>query len=792
MVLRCKWFLPSVIAALVVSGCSNKGGNVDLNSFESAKTYFETEFKIKDKDWCKKFDLHSGSRLVVDIRNKEMLCIKPQGETLSWSYADFLNASNKPVSAVKLLDEENEAEFRQWLAAETPLTEFNYAGIIKYVGIDEQYSKSIRQTTDARVSDLDKVFSVIYNALVGDSTPFLTAYVSKESVLQKVYYGDYPSRVFNKNQFVRAVKDLSNSGSGQSPSAYSFIENAGVMHSRQCLHFCYWNYRQDKLYVYADDRQSYKLSETSVDPELGEEIKTQILSNPDKVFVMVIEDGQRKLRDLDSMFCDSLICVKLLTAELDKSTDVQPVAKAKEPTDLKKVVKAVVVVLSILVLVGVLVMLVYHRNELLSLLKKKTRRSTDSHKSSASASTVQSSGLAIKIKRILDAQKTPAESVSAILKVIDFECDSDLFRTWNQTKKESNAYRSFVSMKTEGEVLQYLDRVHDTFRTFPQIKSVSEIVREAKSISEDKKVQIASLLRFAEPALVKEYESLLATAENYTKCLSLFGKKITDLYEYLKDQTKTFNVFAEVKDMIERTEADSVKDSFDYWDRFHMILSMTDAYKAVCPYFDKVNMDAKFNKMMADIKSDLLTLYITRTMLNRLKEIEVDGNTFRKEIVEGQVKDMCRQFNEGRPLEYQLDINLPNVAGRIDQCVAILDMIRRDERMMAYCRKVWDRCAKNFSENISQNRDRGWLLGNSLQLGLYFADYLRHFVQGSEEIYCINYQYVKNDKPIDRVVDFIHNDYMYSDEFSNFVYEFLKEYNAVDIDIILNKFKIKL
>lgn len=782
---RC--LLPSLLAVVLLCGCAKKEKHVEIDSFETAKTYFEKVYGITDANWCKRFDLYTKSRLVVDVRNKQMLCIAPQGEIVRWAYTGYLNSSNQPVSAVKLLDDETEKRFEAWLKSNTPLKELNFDEVIRYVKVEDLYSKSIRQATGEVVSDIDKVFSVLYNALVGDPDAFLVAYVEKESVLRKLHYKDYPSTIFDKGKFTAKVKELSNLKPESYPNAYAFIQDAGVIGKRDNLQFCYWNYRQDKLYVYGGEPKSYKLSETSVDPQLGNEIKEQILSNPDKVFVMTNVEGNRELKDLDSFYRDSLICVLLQEKMLQKSS--QASQKVIKPSVFKinraKVLKYSVCSGICLLLIGLSICIVCNRRRLKGLFKRCRKVSAKCKKESRVETGPQQSDFLTKIKKNLRKNSPIDEQVAQILMLIDSECGSHLSSAWEQKIKYQNAYRTLCSKKTEADLLRYLDLIREKNNTFPVIKAVSQVVGKAKAMSDDATEQTKTLLELSDKALAKEYSDFLKKYDE-------LSKKYEELNEYLKQQENIFKVYDHVKGLVGQTDENCQKESFDYWDRFHIILSMASAYKSICPYFGKNDMDARFDKMLSDVKTDLLTLYIARIMLNRLSESEVDGERFKETVVEGMAKDMCTQFNAGKPLEYQLDIDVPAVKARIDQCISVLDMIRRDEKMMSYCRKIWEKSGRNFSENVATNLDRGWLLGQSLQLALYFADYLKHFVQGSEDLYCINYKYVKDGAPMDIVVDFIHNNFKQSDNFSNFVYEFLEEYGASNIDVILNNFKLKL
>ena len=124
--------------------------------------------------------------------------------------------------------------------------------------------------------------------------------------------------------------------------------------------------------------------------------------------------------------------------------------------------------------------------------------------------------------------------------------------------------------------------------------------------------------------------------------------------------------------------------------------------------------------------------------------------------------------------------------------IDVVRKLRHEEQMTEIFTIMWDKFVKEYHEQLRDNKDKGWLVGNAVQMSLYLIDVLRHVIAGSDECYCSNYTFLKTGEPTEGCKDFCHNHIELSDKFTNYVYETLEGCSASDIDLILNNLRIKM
>ena len=63
---------------------------------------------------------------------------------------------------------------------------------------------------------------------------------------------------FNEVNFITAVRRLQNMEQVQD-NAYTFLRSGGVIDDTKNLQFCYWNYREDQLYIHNKGNYDFHL-----------------------------------------------------------------------------------------------------------------------------------------------------------------------------------------------------------------------------------------------------------------------------------------------------------------------------------------------------------------------------------------------------------------------------------------------------------------------------------------------------------------------------------------------------
>lgn len=876
----------AVMMTSSVFSCQAKGKDKEkpqIKTYEEAVARFNSVFGV-EAGWDKPFEVYPDNRFYVDVMNQQ-LCFVHNGkkDTTKWSYT--------PATGTLKHVKEQE-QLKAWIKSSFHLESDDLTCLFNEIDAEDKYKDNILKA--AGMTDADKVFSLIYNSLVGDGPGYLAAYLNKEGVWTKVRHEDYATRTLDKERFIEAVASI-DGGLAEGTGAYQFLVDNKVLGRAEVFKYCYWNFRQDKYYVYP--KATYKMATTDdLDVTMAPEIKpfrSQILSNPDKVYVMMPSGSE--IRDLDSFYKDPQVCLELDVDYLSKCRYASNVEK-KEETDWTLLI-LIVCGAVILCAGGVLVFI--FRKRIGGMFRKKAPKKTEKVEKVEDVKPVVEEkphhddgpmeAFIASLKKIAESERPSAEAVlkaydrffktktkdtfqnllnekadllagmsaftafsakvkdgKAALGTLLHEVDV-LFQD-NKTKYQevynaeiasmgnyANLYHAFIHLTNESAVMEAMDAIRKQVETFPEVKTVARLVKKAKKKSADVPEQICAVLQEADPSMLASYESCCQDAEAYARiggmlrhndmgmshdrylqslvdnALAMDDMLTVDKYidfalkfkasgESADAQLtsvasaareKYAQIEAAYEGLLDASADLMSKETMNYWDRLSYFLVLAAASDRLFKAGGRDFSD-KIGVAVEAFKNDILYLYMTRNFVIASKDPSVEADYFEHEVLGGKVAAKVNDFNAACPEGGKLDMDDETIRGCIKQCVEAVRKIRKEEAMTETFALMWDRFVKDFIEKVSANRDKGWLIGNSLQIAIYLADVLRYVVGGSEEYYCSNYSYLRKGELADCDKDFIHNDYRYSDEYSNFIYALLQEMGSADIDMIVNNFRIKM
>ena len=490
------------------------------------------------------------------MKNQE-LCFVTNGknDTVRWAFTP-------PAGTVKTVKDQD--NFSEWVKKVFKLEDNDLA--VLFGEIDTQYKENILDSSSA--SDADKVFSLIYNALLGDTKYLLTAYLDEKGTLTKVYREDYPQRTLDKQRFIEVVASIDDDLS-EGMDAYKFLNDNQVFGKAEVFQYCYWNLREDKFYVYPSGKYSMSLS--SADPDIAGLADT-VIENPDKVFVMV----GAELKDLDSFYKDSVICLDLDVAYLSGCTYVKPESGSG---------------FLVWILIGCVIVLLAAAGALFFLFRKKSVGGQEDQKDESPVSEEPASAQmenpdvefmealrkiaegdhpsAAEVLRLydrhfktrtretfqnvvdqkadllgklkdLDAFKAKVQDGRAQTKEVLHEVDLLLHASktkYEKTYDEEVAnmgtyvkkYHDFVHLMTEEDVMANLDAIRQEQNTFPEIKTVDRLVKAVKKASSVITEQIGMLLKEADQSMLAEHQSQVRDAAAYARVGNVFRNNDTTL-----------------------------------------------------------------------------------------------------------------------------------------------------------------------------------------------------------------------------------------------------------------------
>jgi hypothetical protein len=850
----------SMAVASAMPCAAKKKDKSKIETYEQAVARFNEVFGL-EAGWDKSFEVYPDNRFYVDVKNQK-LCFVTNGkkDTVKWAFTP-------PTGTLKAVRDSD--KFAEWAMEVFKLGGSDIRALFEE--IDTEYKDRI---LSASASDADKVFSMIYNSLLGDSGCFLTAYINEEGTWTKVRNGDYPQRTLDKKKFIEAVASIDDKLT-EGMDAYKFLNDNHVFGRAEVFKYCYWNLREDKFYVYPDGKYSMKLSsgQSVVADKAIESIAATVLDNPDKVYVMVGSE----VKDLDSFYKDSTVCLNLDVAYLSSHTYVKP--EGENGLVMWILIGCAVVVVCV---AGALLFIFrekifgkkksggkpegqkpqHHDDPQAAFVANLKRIAESEHPSAAEVLKVfdkhfktgtrdtlqkiinERSELAAKVE-VLDSFKAKVQdgqsSTKALLHEVDIllqdrktkyekAYDDDVAKMGTYSKK----YHDFVHLVSEGAVMENLDAIRKEHPSFPEVKTVNRLVKKAKGSSTVITEQIDALLREADLSMLGEYQALVKDAAAYVRVGNVFRNNDTGLPHdyYLQslvdnalgmDELLTVDKYIEFalnfkasNDIVDGQIASVAKatkekfnaidnaleawsdatagimsaDTLKYWERLAYFLALASTSKVLYKAYGQDN-DEKIATAVESFKNDIVNLYLIRYFIQAAQNSDVTSAQFKDEYLVSMAAKV-NEFNVANPHEIPLDVNSGSVRASMELYIDVVRKLRHEEQMTEIFTLMWDRFVKEFHDQLRDNRDKGWLVGNSVQMSLYLIDVLRHVIAGSDECYCSNYTFLKTGEPTEGCKDFCHNHIELSDKFTNFIYGMLEECGASDIDLILNNLRIKM
>lgn len=858
-------FVAVFMAVVYAMPCAAKGKDKsEIETYEQAVARFNEVFGL-EAGWDKPFDVYPGNRFYIDVKSQELCFVtKDKKQTVRWAYTP-------KTGAMKTIEDKD--GFIKWVREVFQLNDQDL--MVLFDEIDSQYSETIQKSGK---SDAEKIFSLIYNSLVGDPDCFLVAYLDGEGRWTKIRNKDYPQRTLDKNKFVEAVKLLDDKLT-EGVDAYKFLNDNNVFGRAEVFKYCYWNIREDKFYVYPDGKYSMRLSsgQSVVAEDAIKSIVDTVLDNPDKVYVMV----DSVLKDLDSFYKDSMVCLNLDVSNLSSHTYVKPEGEGGG------------ILMWILIGCGVVAMCVAgvllflfrkgkdgekkkggekkkdagheskHKDDPQEAFMANLRKLAESEHPSASEvlqvfdryfktktkDTFQDiinerNELAAKAEE-LDSFKKKVQDGRAEIKTLLHEVDILLQNKKNRYEiaydeevskmgTYAQKYHDFVHLVSEGAVMENLDAIRKEHLSFPDVKTLNRLVKKAKKASSVITEQIDMILREADMSMYAEYQSQTKDAAAYARVGKVLKGNDTGLPHdyYLQslvdnalgmDEMLTVDKYIEFAmkfkasdDIIDgqiASVAKATREKFDaidnaleawsdatagimsagtlkYWERLAYFLALASTSKALYKAYGQDN-DEKIATAVDAFKNDIVNLYLIRYFIQAAQNTDVTSAQFRDEYLVNMASKV-NEFNVENPHEIPLDVNSDSVRTSMELYIDVVRKLRHEEQMTEIFTIMWGKFVKEYHEQLRDNKDKGWLVGNAVQMSLYLVDVLRHVIAGSDECYCSNYTFLKTGEPAEGSKDFCHNHIELSDKFTNFIYETLEECGASDIDLILNNLRIKM
>lgn len=870
-----------IIALMAAAGlfasvfCSAKDADKQEKlSIEQASKKFQKAFQITDSLWYEPFNVYPDNRLYVDIKNKTLHFISKDGDK-SWAYS----SENSNVKKI----EHDQDSFKEWLTQYLGKENPTFKSLAEDIKIHSDYAKKIRASS---LSEEDKIFSLFYNALVGDANGYICAYINADKKFVKVRCDEYGKIVVNIAKFIEVMSAFEDKKDMEGQSAYDFLKGKGVISEAQTPKVGYWNYREDKYLILPGKKLEFKVDGTlKVDKSLVPHVD-EIMGNPGKVFCVIEKDGNLEFKDLKDFYEVPNRCLGITEDKLESYK-----YKYVEPDNKLNVKLLVVIGVAVILLIaaGLTTWILLKRKKNIHPAPKTHKKHRDNPKENKSPDSpaepaAEVSAVEVQnplLEKLKELAQDPNPRPSDILRAFDEEFKKKSVEKYHHTVKAANAYvalknevgsgkasieelaaavdktffgekqpytaafekrmkdanedakkyNDLINLTSEETVMENLDAIRKAKKSFPEIVTVRREVEKALGSSDDKTKQVSRFLSSASADMFDAFDSLVKDAASYKTMASalrnLNPDKRADQYlaelidglakkasasaaEYIdfvlnfksadqaldeslqKSASEASEKYAKVDDAVAALVGASgfiAKDEADHWERLAFIFAMAACAKDLYVAYGN-DQTAKVDKAMDTLKSDMLKLFISKIFMlvapNADKPYEILKTALGSRVPKG-----VAAFNAMVGRE-ELTHETPEIQDYTEQHLIALMKIRNAEKNDVFYREMWDKYVMDFAEKLRANTDKGWLLSNSVQIAFYFSDFLKHMIGGVDVYYCNNYNYMMSKTLLECEADYEEHHIQYSDKFSDFVYSFLKEYGAKDVDVMAGNFRIKM
>lgn len=371
-------------------------------------------------------------------------------------------------------------------------------------------------------------------------------------------------------------------------------------------------------------------------------------------------------------------------------------------------------------------------------------------------------------------QLETAESVLAAQEqaVADFKQQYDID---NQLIRAKN-WKTLVSCKTSKEVHSVLQSIKEKHASFPDLHTLDAACKKAIAAepNNDSK-QIAYLLQYiyqhvdAKSKWPKVYEAICGEAA--------YAQAIRPQHEEIKTLTQQ---------LAESITPIIGKENLNYWDRLALSYKAIAELNQLLKIFEHphIKIDT-LNSAQSALVSDLLLQYLSRIFIGHLKEnksfsqYQTDATT----IIQQKLADL----NQIYAIPCDLDNAFEDARKAFEQAYSNIIGTKEFVQMME---EIY---VHQFEEKVETNLDRGWFFSMIVAMGYHMVDFV-HLYQGTPTTMCPNYRYLMSrfdSSTLPEDAKFAHNDYAYSNAYTNRIFEWLDELGVTQLKALVGRQLIK-
>lgn len=328
---------------------------------------------------------------------------------------------------------------------------------------------------------------------------------------------------------------------------------------------------------------------------------------------------------------------------------------------------------------------------------------------------------------------------------------------------EAKNWRTLSSYTSEDKVITFLNKTHKVIPTFPLLNTLNNIYAEAKAEGKNERELVAVILAALDKQTGKPtglqafYKDLVANAD--------YAVAVRDRFESIKAISQKFGEREEYKHIV------SHGTNLSIWERLAVMLWAMECTNEVLKVFGKEHFSDGIIAHAGEIhKDDIMQIFAARIFNKYISDQTAPAGVLtssRENMMAEKLADMQGKYGVSMSATQTYNdfvANLDSVHDKMKSNVAFINLMKAQ-------------LVDEFISNERKITEKGVYMSYVVAMGLHMCDYIRYMSSNNID-YCPNMRFVLsglNPKTLDSNTEFRYKDPAYSGEYSNRIYEWMKE-----------------
>lgn len=328
---------------------------------------------------------------------------------------------------------------------------------------------------------------------------------------------------------------------------------------------------------------------------------------------------------------------------------------------------------------------------------------------------------------------------------------------------EAKNWRTLSSYTSEDKVITFLNKTHEVIQTFPLLNTLNNIYAEAKAEGKNERELVAVILAALDKQTGKStglkefYKDLVANAD--------YAVAVRDRFKRIETISQNFGERKEYMQIV------SHGTNLSLWERLAVMLWAMECTNEVLKVFKKGNFSADILKHAAEThKDDIMQIFATRIFNKYISDQTAPAGVLtdsRENMMAEKLAEMQGKYGVSMSATQTYNdfvANLDSVHDKMKSNVAFINLMKAQ-------------LVDEFISNEREITEKGVYMSYVVAMGLHMRDYIS-YMNGNSIDYCPNMRFVLsglNPETLDSSTEFRYKDPAYSGEYSNRIYEWMKE-----------------